>query len=161
MFDFWWNKRDHFLPRKVESACIRSLLSTHSLEQLNPFSPMVSACIPLSGAGARGIWETWDAIFSSCSLHSNAVTITKWVYAQCRRKVLPKHLCTQVFVGVHLHGHFNASSTKQLSTKPTRLKDVLIGSCQPQYHNNIFIFGHAHTSKFEIVIHSWQPIVFG
>ena len=72
--------------------------------------------------------------------------------------MLPKHLCTQVFVGVYLHGHFNASSTKQLSTKPTRLKDVLIGSCQPHYHKGPSIYyviqdGGEGSSRFITILH--------
>ena len=72
--------------------------------------------------------------------------------------MLPKHLCTQVFVGVHLHGHFNASTTKQLSTKPTRLKDVLIESYQPHYHKGPSIYyviqdGGEGSSRFITILH--------
>ena len=59
---------------------------------------------PLSGAGARGIWETWDAIFSVCSLHSNAVPVTKWVYAQCQRKVYAYSCSRSIFAQKSLWG---------------------------------------------------------
>ena len=105
MFEFSVKQKGPLSSQQSWSCLhIRSLFPTHSLEQLDPFSPMVSACIPLSGAGARGIWETWDAIFSVCSLHSNAVTVTKWVYAQCRRKVYTYSCSRSIFAQKSLWG---------------------------------------------------------